>query len=238
MCDSFFLLYAINSYYTFTKPHCEWHRHSCRSEQRHRRDRQKLLTVKMIYTTHIRNNLSTCCPGEFTAKELEQIKSQNLMKLPAASVDGALQPQAVTFAYQVDSSSDSTRRLMLTRLGSLQWWKCGQWPKKTSQICKGESLWSEIHSFQARRLSAKTCSIFLLDKSVSWNLPQEMQMSDVSLSITGRERQRLAGYDQHVCLSVQNSSATHNVLIWRDAQSLNCYRNQKQLEKFQMFFSG
>lgn len=39
------------------------------------------------------------------------------------------------------------------------------------------------------------------------------RLSDVSLSITGRERQRLAGYDQHVCLSVQNSSATHNVLI-------------------------
>lgn len=71
--------------------------------------------VQMIYKTHIRNNLSSCCPGEFIANEFERIKSHNLMKLPALSVDGAVQPQAVVFAYRVDSSSDSTRRLTLSR---------------------------------------------------------------------------------------------------------------------------
>lgn len=66
----------------------------------------------MIYRTGIRNNLSTCCAAEFIADKFER---RNLMEPPAASVDGAVPPQAVTFAYQVDSSSDSTRRLVLSR---------------------------------------------------------------------------------------------------------------------------
>lgn len=69
----------------------------------------------MIYETRIRNNLSTSRPSEFIAGEFEQIKGQKLMQLPAAGVDGAVEPRAAIFAYQVDSSSDSTRRLTLTQ---------------------------------------------------------------------------------------------------------------------------
>lgn len=70
----------------------------------------------MIFKTHIRNKLSTCCPGEFMANEFERMKSQNMMQ---PLENGAVQPQAETFAYQVDSSSDSTRRLALSRPGPL-----------------------------------------------------------------------------------------------------------------------
>lgn len=69
----------------------------------------------MIYKTHIRNRLSTSWPSEFIAGEFEQIKGQKLMKLPAAVVDGAVEPQAAIFACQVDSSGDSSRRLTLTQ---------------------------------------------------------------------------------------------------------------------------
>lgn len=70
--------------------------------------------VRMIYKTHFRDNLSSRWPRGFTASEFQQIKGQKVMSLPAAFVDGAAEPQAAISAYQVDSSSDSTRRLTLT----------------------------------------------------------------------------------------------------------------------------
>lgn len=213
----------------------------------------------MIYKTHIRNNLSTRWPSEFIAGEFQQIKGQKLMELPAAVVDGAVEPQAAIFAYQVDSSSDSTRRLN-AHPGRWDDRNVGSSPKK--QICKGERLWSEF------TVSQQVVSVQKLVPSFYWTsqpdgicrrkckcLTKEKREREhgrpfvVTWSITGTDRQRGAGrwrllpLGMFACLItrllvMKNCSATlQNTLIWRDVRSPNCYPNHKQLEKFQMFFS-
>lgn len=133
---------------------------------------------------HLREMLSAASsyPGIYVQKsnkESHQIQFVSIIQWPA--VWGYLQNLAFISRKETNIQVTTKGYFMKSAAG-----KDTKWQKKKSPRAVMESQPSHSEcSVSQQHVSVKTCSIFLLDKSQCWNLPQEVQMFDERESKAG-----------------------------------------------------